>query len=184
MPVHHNPAALLGRVLLLSMVLAGSAQPAGADGAYEYDVKAAFVYHFTWYLQWPKTDAPEVFSIAVLGKSGIVAPLEEIARKKTVGGAPIVVRRCLDVSQIGRPRILFIARSASAQLPQVLEKIRGADVLTIGEEEGLGKRGVAVNFVERDGNIRFEVNEKLLKDSGIQIGSQLLKLAILVEADK
>jgi hypothetical protein len=164
---------------------ARGAPPAQVGGAAaEYDVKAAFLYHFTRYLQWPKTAEPETFTIVVLGKSGIVAPLQEISRKKTAGSMPIVIRQCFDAAQIGHPRILFIANSAVGKLSQALEKTRGTDILTVGETEGLGARGVAVNFVERDGNVKFEMNEGVLKGARIQAGSQLLKLAILIDAEK
>lgn len=170
--------------LMAAAGAARGAQPAPASAAYEYDVKAAFLYHFTWYLQWPKASEAEVFTIVVLGKSGIVAPLEEIARKKTVGSARIVVRQCYEIGQIGHPRILFIARSAASELVRALEKTRGTDILTISEVEGFGRRGVAINFVERRGAIKFEMNEGQLRKSGIQAGSQLMRLAILVNAEK
>jgi hypothetical protein len=176
-------------VLGIAMTSLSAAQgseppPRGDTAAYEYDVKAVFLYHFTRYLQWPEVIQPEAFTIVVLGKSGIVAPLQEIAKKKTVGLTPIMVRQCLEIGQIGHPRILFIAKSALPRIAQVLEKTQGTDILTVSEMEGLSTRGVAVNFVERDGKIKFEMNEKMLKDTHIQIGSQLLKLAILVDAEK
>jgi hypothetical protein len=164
---------------LLSAVWGFGQAPKDAS-SYEYDVKAVFLFNFTRYLEWPEDRGSEAFTIVVLGESGIVAPLQEIARKKTVGAKPIVVRSCSEIGQIGRPQMLFIARSAGASLPRILAFVRGAEILTIGEEEGLGARGLAVNFVVRDGAIRFEMNEKVLKEARIQTGSQLLKLAILV----
>lgn len=150
---------------------------------YEYDVKAVFLYNFTRYVEWPEALQPEGLTIVVLGESAIVPPLREIARKGAVGKAPIVVRQCFDVGQIGRPRILFIARSAVPLIAQVLEEIRGTDILTVGESEGLAARGVAINFVERNGTIRFEMSERTLRQTGIQVSSQLLKLAILVDEE-
>jgi hypothetical protein len=170
---------------MASLCAAQSVEPPQRDAAtYEYEVKAAFLYHFTRYLQWPEGTATDAFTIVVLGKSAIVAPLQEIAKKRSVGSTPIVVRQCVEIGQIGHPRILFIARSALPSAALALEKTRGADVLTVSEAEGLGARGVAVNFVDRGGTIRFEMNEKALKETRIQIGSQLLKLAILVDAGK
>jgi hypothetical protein len=154
------------------------------SSTYEYDVKAVFLYHFTRYLQWPEDIKPEVFTIVVLGESEIIAPLQEIAKKKTVGAIPIEVRQCFELEEIGRPRILFISKSVVPKLSQVLEKTRGTDILTVGEAEGLGLRGVAVNFVLREGTIKFEMNEKAIKEARIQISSQLLKLAILLDEEK
>ena len=150
----------------------------------EYDLKAVFLYNFTRYLQWPEEDATGAFEIAVLGDSGIVAPLQEIAAKKTVRSAPIVVRRCEEPGQIGRPRILFLARPAAPSLKRALNAARGAGILTVGEEEGLAARGAAVNFVLREETVKFEVSVKALKAAGIQAGSQLLKLAIRIGGER
>lgn len=169
-----------------------TAVPAGAGSsgilqaeraAYEYDIKAVFLFNFTRYLQWPEALGPEGLTIAVLGESAIVPPLQEIARKRTADQLPIMVRQCHEIGQIGRPRILFIAKSAVPDIARVLEKTRGTDTLTVGETEGLVAKGVAINFVERDGTIRFEMSERALKDARIQVSSQLLKLAILAEKE-
>lgn len=150
---------------------------------FEYDVKAVFLYNFTRYVEWPEAVGPEGLTIVVLGESAIVAPLQEIARKRAAGQEPIVVRQCFDIGQIGRPRILFIARSAVPLIAQVLKETRGTDILTVGESEGLAARGVAINFVERNGTIRFEMSERTLRETRIQVSSQLLKLAILVDEE-
>lgn len=157
--------------------------PQAEISTYEYDVKAVFLYNFTRYVQWPEALEPEGLTIVVLGKSAIVAPLQEIARKRAVGQTPIVVRQCLEIGQIGRPRILFVARSAVPEIARVLEKTRGTDILTVSEAEGLAARGVAINFVERNGTIRFEMSERTLREARIQVSSQLLKLAILVDEE-
>ncbi len=148
---------------------------------FEYDVKAVFLYNFARYVRWPESLESEGLTIVVFGESPIVPPLQEIAGKKAAGRTPLVVRQCLELGRIGRPRILFIAGSAVSKIDGILEEVRGADVLMVGETEGLVARGVAINFVERDGTIKFEVSERRLKEAGIQVSSQLLKLAILVD---
>lgn len=175
---------VLGIAMAFLSAARGSGPAQAQTSTYEYDIKAVFLYHFTRYLQWPEETEPEVFTIVVLGESRIVSPLQEIAKKKTVGPTPIEVRQCLEIGQIGRPRILFIAKSAVPRINQVLEKTRGTDILTVSEVEGLDTRGIAVNFVERGGAIKFEMSEKMLKEAHIQASSQLLKLAILVDEEK
>lgn len=157
-----------------------SAPPTQPDTAYEYEVKAAFIYNFTRYLQWPPPDAPGTFEIAVLGDSAIVKPLQAIAEERTIEGRPIVVRQIFDIASIGGPQILFLAKPAAARLAQVLTACRDKAILTIGEEDGLAADGIAVNFVTRGETLRFEINEGALRRSDIQPSSQLLKLAILV----
>jgi hypothetical protein len=175
---------LLGIAIAFLSAARSSESLQGEASTYEYDVKAVFLYHFIRYLQWPEEIEPEAFTIVVLGKSDIVGPLQEIAKKKSIDQKPIAVRQCLEIDQIGHPRILFIAKSATSGIAQVLEQTRATDILTVSEVEGLGTRGVAVNFVERDGKIKFEVSEKMLKEARIQISSQLLKLAIRIDEEK
>ena len=150
----------------------------GGTSTYEYEVKAVFLYHFTRYLQWPEGAGADSFEIAVLGDSAIVAPLTEIAAKKTVDRRPILVRQISDPRSIGRPQILFVAKPAAPHLREILREVREEAVLTVGEEDGLAGEGLAVNFVLREGAVKFEINERALRESGIQPSSQLLKLAI------
>ncbi len=187
LPSRGFPSRLILILLGLAMTgplagrIPGLAQEDGST--YEYDVKAVFLYNFTRYVEWPEALEPEGLTIVVLGESAIGPPLREIARKGAVGRTPIAVRQCFEIGRIGRPRILFIARSAVPLIAQVLKETRGTDILTVGESEGLAARGVAINFVERNGTIRFEMSERTLRETGIQVSSQLLKLAILVDEE-
>ena len=150
----------------------------------EAAVKAVFLFHFMRYLQWPGELDRELCPIVVLGDSAIWEPLQEIAAKKTNGSVLLLVRRCEELKDAGRPRILFLSDSSAFLLPETLEKFRGTSVLVVGETEGLARRGAAINFVLRDDRVKFEINLEALKKAGIQAGSQLLRLAILVEGDK
>lgn len=152
--------------------------------ASEAAVKAVFLFNFTRYLEWPEDNGLAYCPIAVLGDSGIFAPLQEIAEKKTAGSTPIQVRRYEEIEDVGLPRILYVSDSAASRLPEILEKFRGTDTLIVGETEGLASRGAAVNFVLRNETVKFEINVKALKDAGIRISSQLLKLAILIDEGK
>jgi hypothetical protein len=131
-------------------------------------------------MQWPEGGDDRAFEIAVLGESPILGPLREIERKRSVGPLPIVVHPCATVGEVGSPRILFVAGAAARRLPEVLERTRGRGVLTVTEGEGMAVKGAAVNFVLREGAVKFEINERALREAGILAGSQLMKLAIRV----
>lgn len=150
----------------------------------EAEVKAVFLFQFIRYLEWPEDNGLAYSPIVVLGDSPVYEPLLEIAQKKASGPTPIQVRRCDDLKDAGRPRILFISDSAAALLPAALEKFRKTDTLIVGESEGLAAHGAAINFVIREDSVRFEINVKALETAGIQAGAQLLRLAILVDGEK
>jgi hypothetical protein len=172
-------------VLSLILLLTGPSFSAPPEAAQrESEVKAVFLFNFTRYLTWPEDNGLPYCPIAVLGDSEIVVPLRNIAERKPAGPLPIQIRQSSSLQDIGLPRILFISDSAAAELPAVLDKFRGTDTLIVGETEGLAARGAAINFVIRDESVKFEINLKALKDAGIQAGSQLLRLAILIDGEK
>jgi len=175
--IRHAIAAAALAALALSGFAAGPPPKAQAES----EVKAVFLVNFLRYLEWPEENGLPFCPIVVLGDSPIFEPLREISEKNKPGMIPIQVRRCADLDDAGFPRILFLSPSSASLLPKVLDKFRGKDTLIVGETEGLAARGAAINFVLREETVKFEVSVKALKAAGIQAGSQLLRLAILVD---
>ena len=178
-------AAIAGTlaVLLTAQALLPAAAEARARASLEDKVKTAFLYKFTKYIQWPGGEPAEEFKIAVLGESGIAEPLQELARETPAEGRKIRTELLGSVEDIDRCHILFISASEKARLPEILKKTEGRNVLTVGESQGLAARGVVLNFVVVDGRLRFEINRRAAARAGVQISSELLKLAILVEGE-
>ncbi len=119
----------------------------------------------------------EYFEIDIFGKSEVLKPLKEISKKKSALGKKIKVKSINSIDEIGEPQILFIAKTSTILLSEIINKTENIKVLVIGEEEGLCEKGIAINFVLNEGNIKFEINEAILKNKGIKPSSQILKLA-------
>jgi hypothetical protein len=171
-------------ILLICTVLAagpGSGEEAAAQATYEQRVKAVFLYEFANYLTWPEGSDSGPFVIAVLGESGILAPLEEIADKRTLGERPIVVRPIGIGHEIGDCHVLFISAAADEEPEDILRALAGRPTLTVSEREGFAARGVAINFVLVSGRVKFEINRGALERAGIRSSSKLLNLARLVD---
>jgi len=170
-------------LLTLAVVQFPSAANSEAAGAsLEYKVKTAFLYKFAKYVQWPDSGGAEDFKIAVLGDSPITGPLKELALKPA-DGRKIKVQRLRSAEEIGDCHILFISAAERDRLGEVLKKVEGRNILTVGDSKGLAALGVAVNFVVVEGRLRFEINRRAADRAGLQISSELLKLAILVEEE-
>lgn len=167
--------------LLLAQSPCGAERSGTKSTALEDKVKTAFLYKFTNYIRWPQSPPEEEFRIAVLGDSGILPHLRELARQKTAGGRKIKVELLRSADEIGPCRILFIAATEKERLREILKKIEGRNILTVGDSAGLALRGVAVNFLIVEGRVRFEINRGAAARAGLEISSELLKLAILVE---
>lgn len=145
----------------------------------EYNLKAAFVYNFTRYINWPYTPEDE-FIIGIIGTSPIYEPLLEIARTKTVNDKKIVIKTFNKPEDISFCNILYISKNSSIPLYSILTKV-DQGTLTISEEDGYALRGTAFNFVLVKDKLRFESNIQALNSAGLKASSQLLKLAIIVE---
>ncbi len=146
----------------------------------EYSLKAAFIFNFTNYIDWSGTESRDEFIIGVIGNSPINSPLEEIAKNKTVKDKKIILRQFNNANEISFCHILFIGRETPVPLRDIFAKT-GKGTLTVGEQAGYAKEGIAINFIIINNNLKFEANTKTMQTAGLKVSSQLLKLAIVVE---
>lgn len=156
---------------------------AKSEVSLEDKTKAAFLYHFTTYIQWSVTDSSENFTIGVLGNSEITAPLEEISRLKDVRGRKITVTQLDSIEQCSPCHLLFISKSEKKRLPEIITYLKGTNTLTVSDIKNSAENGACINFVTLNGKIRFEINRKALEKMQLTASSQLLKLAIIVNEE-
>jgi len=149
----------------------------------EYQVKAAFLYNFAKFVEWPPSsfsDASAPLRICVLGQDPFGEELGNITREKTVNGRKLEVDQVVDVQQARTCQILFIASSEKAQLKRIFESLRGTDALTVGDTKGFVEQGGMINFVLDNNRVQFEVNRTAAEQGGLKVSSKLLSVAKLV----
>jgi hypothetical protein len=164
--------------IVCSLAIAMPAQDAG-----EYQVKAAFLYNFAKFVEWPAgsfADGATPLRICILGQDPFGQELRNVANDKMVNGHKLVVDQVADLAAARSCHILFIASSKKADMKQILESLRAADVLTVGDTKGFAKMGGMINFVLEDDRVRFEVNKTAAGKTGLKISSKLLSIAVLV----
>jgi hypothetical protein len=151
----------------------------------EYEVKAAYLFHFASFVEWPEQafdDADGRIVIGVLGED----PFDDILEHAVVGKIALqrgfLIKRGSSLEELGRPHILFISSSERARLPRLLAALGDASVLTVGETHDFAKLGGMICFTLRDKRVRFEINLGMTKRARLRISSQLLKLATKVYA--
>lgn len=147
----------------------------------EYNLKAAFIYNFTRFIEWDTLNNRKEFIIGVVNSSPITESFEEIARTKTVKNKKIIIQHFYSADEISECDILFISGNSKISLKEILDKIKSKNTLTISEQEGYAKQGTAINFIVINAKLKFEANTKALKSAGLTASSQLLKLAVIVE---
>lgn len=168
---------LLTIVLLLAQA---SSLSASAQTVSEYQVKAAYVYHFAKFVQWPERNfatAASPILLCVLKDTSFETELKTIANGKNIAGHPVSVIAVQTAEESRSCHELFINSSHSRQNRTILEALRGSSVLTVGETDGFVEAGGIINFVLRDDHIQFDVNHKAADAAGLHISARLLSVA-------
>ena len=147
-----------------------------APVAGEYQVKAAFLYNFAKFVDWPAGAGPSAFVLCILGDDPFGAGINVIAGKQ-IGGRVLQVRRLASADGAAACQMLFISGSESEGLARALAAVRNRPVLTVGDTPGFAERGVAINLYVEQSKVRFEINLDAAKRAQLNISSQLLKLA-------
>lgn len=166
---------------VLILFLTGGFQRAVArdDTPGEYQVKAAFIYNFSKFVEWPDRAflAPaDPMVIGVLGHDPFGSALD-LLEGKTVKGRNIAVRRIADIHNIGPCQILFISQSENGHLEEIMTEIKNTPILLIGDTEPFLQHGGMINFIAEESRVGFEINNSAARRAGLRISSQLLKLA-------
>jgi hypothetical protein len=169
------------KVFLLGICLL--AVVARAQSATEYQVKAAFLFNFARFVEWPADAFPSVDSalqICVLGQDPFGRDFEQVIVDKTVNGHRIEIAHPEGVPQARACQILFIGASEKVRLSSILQGLKGASVLIVGDTPGFAALGGAINFVIDEGRVRFEINLKAAELAHLKISARLLTVAKVV----
>ncbi len=173
----------LAGVALGVLLLVPGAAAQGPSPTLEYQVKAAFLYNFAKFVDWPpeswsRPDAP--FVIGILDREPFDDVLEQVVRGKTVGGRALAIRRLKEPEEAAGCQIVFVGPRETSLLPALLRALHRAAVLTVGDTETFTRQGGMVNFVVQDNRVRFEINTSAAEQAGLTISSKLLQLATIV----
>jgi uncharacterized protein DUF4154 len=147
----------------------------------EYQIKAAFIFNFARFIEWPpkafsRTTSPLV--IGILGENPFHNDLQRTIGGKTVDDHPLVINELSSPAEATNCHILFISTSEKPRLPQILNVLKGASVLTVGEMDRFTENGGMINFVQEGTKIRFQINNGAATSAGLKISSKLLSLAL------
>ena len=166
-------------LLLLAMLLiAGKAQ--ADEPPIEYEVKAAFIYNFAKFVEWP-AESSEV-TLCILGKNPFGTAINEI-NGKYFGNRKFQV---MPVSSLApQCNIVFISASEQGNLVRILDSIQKQSILTVGDTPEFAHKGVMINFyLDGNGRIRFEINPGPANHAGLKISSKLIQLGKMVYTSK
>jgi hypothetical protein len=164
------------RALIALLLTAVPVLPAPAhaqDVPLEYRVKAAYLFNFVKFVEWPAAAAAGPLTICVAGRNVFGDVLADTVSGETLDGRPLAVRVILEPDP--GCHILFVPRGAA--VTAYLRSSRGLPMLTVGESPDFLAQGGLVNFVLEGGNVRFEIAVEAAERAGLRISSRLLRLA-------
>ena len=174
-----------GTVLIpLTFAIAAAIIPMEAPAQVsEYQVKAAFLFNFAKFVQWPeqsfKTPAAPIV-ICILGKNPFGTTLEDTIKGKTAGGRTLKVLPVSDAQPPCSCQILFVASSERKRFRSIVRNLKDAGVLSVGEADEFTGDGGVVNFNVERGNINLEINTAAAEYTGVHISAKLLSLSHVV----
>ena len=165
---------------VLILLLAAHALPAPAQegGSREYELKAAFIYNFIKYVDWPSDPGPNIV-LGVYGKDPFGSALDAV-NGKTIRGKTLVVRRLSDRRDLAKVQILFLCNSEKDRLRSLLDSLRGGSILTIGEMPGFAQNGGIIGFRAENNKVRFDIDPDAAQRARLKVSSYLLRLARIV----
>ncbi|HEY1717873.1 MAG TPA: YfiR family protein [Verrucomicrobiae bacterium] len=150
----------------------------------EYQIKAAFLFHFAQFVEWPSADstnADGTFVIGVLGENPFGGALDEIVRGESISNRKITVQYSRSAEDLKNCRIVFVSKSEKARLPRILGELSGKNLLTVGECDGFDQCGGVVDFYLEDDKVHFEINPAAAAREHLKISSQLFRLGKIVK---
>ena len=170
-------------IVLVAMLISGGAPSfARGESAPEYTVKAAFLYNFAKFVEWPADAFAGPASPIVLFVYG-ADPFGDALKSlkgKTANGRPVVVRYAANLGELERCHLLFVSASSMALLPKILQATKGWNVLTVGDVDGFARDGGTINLVNEEQRVVMEINMEAAQRSRLKISSKLLALAKIV----
>lgn len=176
----HN---LICLIVICTLVCGSLYECKGDDSQAEYKIKAAFIYNFAKFVEWPQqafvnNNSPVI--IGVLGRDPFGDILDDTVKNKTIGKRKIVVTRYKDVSNIGVCHILFISSSEKKRLLKIADKLKGTSILTVGEVKNFARKGGIIGFVRKEDTIGLEINLTNARQAKLKISSKLLKISKVI----
>lgn len=152
----------------------------GPERATDVVLKAAFLYNFAKFAEWPALGTGQTITVCIVGDDGLAAAFDKAAQGKPIGGHAVAMTQPIDTSTWKACHVLFIGDTEARRFADELSVIRTAPVLTVSDAPGFARRSGLVELYVEDGRMRFAINVDALERSRLQLSSRLLSLARVI----
>jgi len=175
-----RPSRLCPALLGLALALLHGQQRSRAQLVDEEQVKAAYIYNFLKFAEWPAeafATPTDPIRLCVLDDSRFYSQVMHVVKDRTIAGRSIVAVPIHNADKARHCHLLFINSAHNGEVDRLFESLHGSNVLTIGETETFVDRGGIIGFVTQDSQVHFQVNHKAATQYRIRLSSRLLSVA-------
>jgi hypothetical protein len=176
-------AAVMVTLTMLGAARTRAGSPTRLDATSKvYEIKAAFIYNFAQFTQWPDsafTSSDSPFVLAFIGDSDLGPALSRVLQGKSIAGHPIVLKHLDSPGEISGCHLLFIPDSEESHLDDIFNAVGNQPILTVGETAKFMQAGGIIRFFIADGRIRFEIDPDAADKAALRLSSRLMSLATI-----
>jgi hypothetical protein len=175
-------ASRIAVAALTAVVSAAGARwvSAQANPSSEYQVKAAFLFHFAQFIDWPPEafkDGGSPLTYCTVGDDPFHGALDASLNGKTIDSRPVRVLHFKQAQEAQSCQVVFLGTAEKKVISAALAKLRGTPVLSVGESENFAREGGMIGFFLEDNKVRFEINLDAAAHAKLKISARLLALA-------
>ena len=142
-------------------------------------VYAGIIFHIMKYVEWPQQTDISSMTVGVLNDNQLTAALNKVAAGKRIVFKNLEIIKFSDLANLKNTNVLFVPKKMTSDLGNIMKNVNTKEILVISEKKAKGEEGAAINFVELQGKLRFELYEKVLAATDLKISEQLKRYAIL-----
>jgi len=161
-------------LLLAGMIVASATAEARAQSASEAELKAAYLFNFALFVEWPTRNKAS-FTVCQYGSDSLGSGAAALARK-SLRGKTITVRQA-NAKELSGCDMLYIPSSEKARIRDLAQRLRGSNVLTVSDAQGAAREGATIGLSIDGQKIVFEINVAEAKRNSLVISAKLLSLA-------
>jgi hypothetical protein len=180
-----KPCKLVLIILVWGMMFMGQMARGEPPVSREYALKAAFLYNFAKFVEWPKVAFPNEsapIAICIVGDDPFGTALEAV-KGRAVRERKTVMKRGVKPDDLRACHICFVSRSEGENLAKILAELRDCHALTVSDVEGFAQRGGVIGLVTVEDEIHLEINVDAAERAGLTVSSRLLKLAKIIRSE-
>jgi len=174
------PGTVLSLAFLILATIGGPRRVCAQSRAEEYQIKAAFLFHFAQFVEWPEgafqeADSPLVY--CTVGEDPFQGALEASFKGKMIGSHSLQVKHLKEAGAAQGCHVAFLGKAAGRHIQDELASLRGNPVLTVGETEQFVNDSGMIGFSLEENKIRFDINLEAAERAKLKISARLLALA-------